>query len=52
MTPPNEKGVELEVAVHTIETYILASSPALREKSFTIQSRKPGRSSCSNRQLL
>jgi hypothetical protein len=40
MTPPNVKGVELEVAVHTIENHILASSPALRENSFTIESWK------------
>jgi len=34
------KGRELERAVHAIETVILESSPALREKSFKIEMRK------------
>src|SRR5713101_206774 len=37
---PDEKGRELERAVHAIEAVILESSPALREKPFTIEARK------------
>jgi hypothetical protein len=36
----NEKGHELEDAVHAIEAVILQSSPTLREKSFRIEPRK------------
>jgi hypothetical protein len=36
----HEKGLGLELAVHAIENMILASSPALREKVFTIEPRK------------
>lgn len=37
---PDTKGRELEAAVHAIETVILDSSPALREKRFIIETRK------------
>src|ERR1700682_4875244 len=37
---PDEKGRELELAVHAIEAVILESSPALREKPFIIETRK------------
>ncbi len=37
---PDEKGRELERAVHAIEAVILESSPALREKPFLIETRK------------
>src|SRR4051812_9441896 len=37
---PGEKGRELERAVHAIEAVILESSPALRERPFTIKARK------------
>jgi hypothetical protein len=36
----DEKGRELESAVHAIEAVILESSPSLREKPFTIEARK------------
>jgi hypothetical protein len=37
---PDEKGRELENAVHAIEAVILESSPPLRERTFKIQTRK------------
>lgn len=37
---PHEKGIDLEDAVHAIETVILESSPALRKQPFIIESRK------------
>jgi hypothetical protein len=40
MTTPAEKGHALEIAVQTIETVILASSPALRGQPFKIERRK------------
>jgi hypothetical protein len=40
MMVPDEKGRELESAVHAIEAVILEPSPALREKSFAIETRK------------
>ncbi len=40
MQSPLEKGNELEIAVHAIETAILNSSPSLREKTFTIENKK------------
>jgi len=40
MATPTEKGNALEAAVATIESYILETSPALREKTFVIESKK------------
>jgi len=40
MIAPDEKGRELESAVHAIEAVILESSPALRDRPFTIETRK------------
>ena len=40
MTSPLEKGNALETAVRAIETVILESSPALRENTFKIESKK------------
>jgi hypothetical protein len=40
MTSAREKGDDLEIAVHTIERLILATSPALKEKSFNTERRK------------
>ena len=40
MTLSIEKGKALEFAVRAIETAILRSSPALRENTFMIESRK------------
>lgn len=40
MLSPLEKGNQLESAVRAIETVILKSSPALRENTFTIESKK------------
>lgn len=40
MASPLEKGNALESAVRAIETVILKSSPALRENTFTIESKK------------
>lgn len=40
MMTSDEKGRALESAVHAIEAVILESSPALREKPFTIETRK------------
>lgn len=40
MTSPLEKGNALEAAVRVIETVILKSSPALRENTFKIESKK------------
>jgi hypothetical protein len=37
---PKEKGDSLEAAVSTIETHILSTTPALREKTFLIESKK------------
>jgi hypothetical protein len=37
---PDEKGHALEIAVHAIETVILASSPSLRGQPFQIELRK------------
>jgi hypothetical protein len=40
MTTPAERGDALEAAVAAIETHILRTSPALREKTFLIESKK------------
>jgi hypothetical protein len=40
MASPIEKGNQLEASVRAIETAILKSSPALRENTFTIESKK------------
>jgi hypothetical protein len=37
---PDEKGHALEIAVHALETVILASSPSLRGQPFQIERRK------------
>jgi hypothetical protein len=37
---PAEKGNALEAAVAAIEHHILSTSPALREKTFLIESKK------------
>lgn len=40
MITPGDKGHALEIAVHAIETVILASSPSLRGQPFQIERRK------------
>lgn len=40
VTTPREKGSALEAAVAAIEQHILSTSPALREKTFFIESKK------------